>query len=48
MTKVQECLALNIKKYRRMLNITQEQLDSGVTYIELMRNNVTALKEALS
>ena len=29
-------------------NITQEQLDSGVTYIELMRNNVTALKEALS
>lgn len=37
MTKVQECLALNIKKYRRMLNITQEQLaeraKSSTTYI---------------
>lgn len=29
-------------------NITQEQFDSGITYIELMRNNVTVLKEALS
>jgi len=29
-------------------NITQEQFESGITYIELMRNNETVLKEALS
>lgn len=29
-------------------NITQEQFESGITYIELMRNNLSVLKEALS
>ena len=37
MTKVQECLAKNIKKYRKELHITQEQLaemaKTSTTYI---------------
>jgi transcriptional regulator with XRE-family HTH domain len=37
MTKVQKCLASNIKKYRKALNITQEQLaekaKTSTTYI---------------
>lgn len=43
------CDDTNVKKYQfnSCHNITQKQFDSGVTYIDLMKENVQALKSAL-
>ena len=45
---VSEETGAKILEFNSCHNITKKQFDSGVTYLELMKNNLSALKEALN